>query len=107
MKMKQPVFFYTDEKDYFLGHIVARKTLGEYTGLTDKNGTRIFEGDIMQAHLDEDFPDDVTTVSVEWVVNGWYIKQGAMYDLIDEEDCINFQVVGNIYDNPKLLGGEE
>ena len=84
----------------------ASKTVGQYTGLTDKNGTKIFEGDIVQ------WTDELNTYksSVEWcgdkysypafdLVKHDYGCNGLQ--LIYEDCCV--EVIGNIYDNPELL----
>ena len=79
------------------------ETVGQYTGLNDKNGTKIFEGEILK------FIDGDNEVSYYEVVYSeancrWIIRQheGATDDL---DDFVGkyMTVVGNIYDNPKLL----
>ena len=42
--------------------VVIPETVGQYTGLTDIHGVKIFEGDIIEAHLDELFPDLAITL---------------------------------------------
>lgn len=84
---------------------IVEETIGQYTGLTDKNGNKIFEGDIVL----------ITKNTVTDVVAKIFYSEGAFrtnaantYD--GEEplsfwlanDC-DFEVVGNIYDNPELL----
>lgn len=82
-------------------------TVGQYTGLTDKNGTKIFEGDIVK--IPEDY-DEYSMCAGE--IYEVYFKDGAFrmkpkydkhcrgyYVEYDKE----FEVIGNIYDNPKLL----
>ena len=41
------------------------KTICQFTGLYDKNGKRIWKNDILMAHLDESYPEDVTYETVE------------------------------------------
>ena len=95
----------TDNEDNY--SIVDPETVGQYTGLKDKNGKRIFEGDIVQ-WKDENF-NNYTSV-VEWCGEKWnypafdlakhdYECNGLQYV---HEDCI-IEVIGNIHDNPELL----
>ena len=85
--------------------LIDPETICQYTGLIDKNGKKIWEGDILEAHLDEFFPDDVTREKVIWHENGWRTQETGCDDkeYLDEFDAENFEVVGNLYDNPELL----
>ena len=84
-------------------HLVAPETVGQYTGMTDKNGTKIFEGDILSAHLDDGYPENETILEVVWHNNGWYGKNGKFFDDFDNGFEKYFEVIGNIHDNPELL----
>jgi uncharacterized phage protein (TIGR01671 family) len=79
---------------------VDPETIGQYTGLADKNGTKIFEGDIVLLKGDEE-PYQVAFDESCFQVYGNNICY-VMNNFYDYE----FEVIGNIYDNPELLGGK-
>lgn len=73
---------------------VDPETVGQYAGLTDKNGVRIFEGDIVRDHKGE--------FCLVGYFNGGF-SPFAISGWECEPDPTACEVVGNIYDNPKLL----
>ena len=87
---------------------VDLKTVGQFTGLHDKNGTKIFEGDIVKSHYDDAFPEDYTLEEIVFNNCAWCTRQVGYDDCNPREDgdFAEFsEVVGNIYDNPELLKG--
>lgn len=79
-------------------------TVGQYIGLTDKNGKKIFEGDILSGQLDDLFPTEESIYEVVWHDYGWHIRNNSGIDTADKEWIRQyFKVIGNIYDNPELL----
>lgn len=86
-------------------HTVYTDTLGQYTGLTDKHGNRIFEGDIVKTdkYGTGDGQGRNFEVAVEY--GGFCLRDGWRRYNLRPDDGI--EVIGNIYDNPELLGGEK
>ncbi len=90
---------------------VDPETVGQYTGLTDKNGKKIFEGDIVKGDLGLGYGDNENHIAyIE------YQEDGMSFCLVEvlEEDfgkCAeisdDLEVIGNIYDNPELLEGKQ
>ena len=111
-------------------HEVGPATVGQFTGLTDKNGKKIFEGDKVQLTiLDEDSCCGRTyTESFAIIWSGrkksFELHDGKEYCLGDYRgshrpdityitdsamSCLiqDVEIIGNIHDNPELLGGAE
>lgn len=81
---------------------VIPDTVGQFTGLTDKNGKKIFEGDIVRfSHdaYDEDFIGEVIFDEYESCFTLKYGDGWVVFSYIGE--C--YEVIGNIHDNTELL----
>lgn len=94
---------------------VDSETVGQFTGLTDKNGKKIFEGDILKIAVLTNgigtyfFPplDYPVKVVVKWSLCAWMwetICKDKYYINFPEAWChYECEVIGNIHDNPELL----
>lgn len=84
---------------------VIPETVGQYTGLKDKNGKEIYEGDIV-INREEEVIGKITWNKEEASFYFFMLYEDGYYE---EEKLIDWiselEVVGNIYDNPELLGG--
>ncbi len=87
-----------------VGYDVYHDTVGQYTALTDKNGVKIFEGDIVHVHdtmLQCTKPYHEFDGYVDFADGSYRVVCGGVphYRWIDYD----VEVIGNIYDNPELL----
>ena len=105
-------------------------TLCQYTGITDKSGQKIWENDVLRGHGDEKdlskavfggfYVIDVETLEIVDSVVGWHTEV-IETDEISKCEPFNlpmpltefyinrseYEVIGNIFDNPELVGGAE
>nr|WP_298927364.1 YopX family protein [uncultured Erythrobacter sp.] len=77
----------------------ADYTLMQFTGLTDKNGTEIYEGDVVELH-------GQLFAAVYDAPQFWLSKDGSpdgLEDTFYSDSGMLYEVVGNVYENPELL----
>ena len=75
------------------------ETVGQFTGLTDKNGKKIFEGDICKGAWGTIFQ----VVYDDWYLGFRAIVKSGLSVSIDYFGLDRIEVLGNIHDNPELL----
>ena len=93
----------------FANYEVIPETIGQYTGLKDKNGKKIFEGDIVKTNRDviakvlwdNDYLGYFLHVNEENSIEDFENGEQPLYDYFED-----IEVIGNIYDNPELLKEE-
>lgn len=81
---------------------VDPETVCQYTGLTDKNGRKIFEGDIVKGL----FADEYIIGYIKYGSNArYYVERKGLQGILLDNAQDWLEVIGNIFDNPELLSG--
>lgn len=93
-----------DKHEILVGYVNYRvcwevdpESVGQFTGLTDMNGQKIFEGDIISGY-DTNYVCEWDEGNVEFTVFDGKESFGIAY-----ADYMHMEVIGNIHDNPELL----
>ena len=113
-----------DKDNNFVGNAITNdfevnpETVGQYTGIEDANGKKIFEGDVIKTTLGgsvfavkigECFPEPVKKYCLHYGIKKHTVYCLHSYDKQGEylfEDNRAFEVIGNIHDNPELVEEE-
>jgi uncharacterized phage protein (TIGR01671 family) len=93
-------------------YVVKPETIGQFTGLYDKNGKEIYENDVVKIALNRhDKPMCIR--HVVWECGRWAVEVGNG-DFVTLDSCPGgyisrneVQVIGNIYENPELVEGND
>ena len=110
---RNEIFFST--KIGIVGYSCEPESIGQYTGLTDKNGKKVFEGDILNVHDQIPMFDGYDTDEIVYNGKVMYIDNQGMYVCEGDKNgnalcALNLdecEIIGNIHDNPELLEEKE
>lgn len=108
----------TNTTNSIAGYEVDHATVGQFTGITDKNGKNIFDGDVVEVRTQDTgelrraeirFGEFADINSDEECYIGFYIAfDGVTTTAYQLKEYTNFvEIIGNIHDNPELLEGSK
>lgn len=105
--LRDSIWVYDSETQSFNDYEIKPETVGQYTGLNDKNGTKIFEGDILSEKPPMNNVSYIGYVAYDEGISAWkfMILNGHTYNgVILGSYSKSYKVIGNVHDNPELLG---
>lgn len=96
-----------EDNKCYIHYKIDPETIGQFTGLLDKNGKRIFEGDIVRLVAQGGRKHKVWQIVYDIEIAAWLLRNGDnnedyehFYGALARANC---EVIGNIHDNPELL----
>lgn len=114
--------YFIREQDFGVEVEVIPETVGQFTGLTDKNGKKIFDGDLIKVNeIHEHWNQDIFQLRffkgmwTLWAdgIDSRYVSFGFFFHRAVQNNkfhsdcmCVNgslFEIIGNIHDNPELI----
>lgn len=101
---KETIALFNDDWEW---RAIEPNTLGQYTGLKDKNGTKIFEGDVLIGDIPELIESQNLIGVVEYEESAFIVKfpnrKSWQIQKVGFCSFINYRVIGNLYDNSELI----
>lgn len=80
--------------------LINPETVGQFTGLRDMHGKKIFEGDIVRYTNNV---NEIKQFSIVWYLTGWWCRNNSGNYPLHDFRTTRLEVIGNIHDNPELL----
>ena len=104
----KPQWLYSVDNEKWKPRYILHRYKDQYTGLKDKNGKEIYEEDIIKDHnalgvivWDIENDEKPVGIGIKWIDEN--IPEGV-FGSIWVEDLNDYKVIGNIHENPELIG---